>query len=116
MINKTLALGDHKIGDVLVIISPAVRNKKDRENKSKRPRSKVEQSRKKAREFFIKMKDKKNKISSEVPGENERVVLRANEAFTDEFVNPSVERQHGDRWMLKGPTKYIPQVEGNSSP
>jgi len=44
-------------------------------------------------------------------GENEGVVLRANEAFTDEFVNPSVERQPGDRWMLKGPTEYIPPVE-----
>jgi len=44
-------------------------------------------------------------------GENEGVVLRANEAFSDEFVNPSVERQPGDRWMLKGPTEYIPPVE-----
>merc|ERR1719192_2264170 len=44
-------------------------------------------------------------------GENEGVVLRSNEAFTDEFVNPSVERQPGDRWMLKGPTEYIPPVE-----
>ena len=44
-------------------------------------------------------------------GENEGVVLRANEAFTDEFVNPSVERQPGDRWMLKGPMEYIPPVE-----
>lgn len=46
-----------------------------------------------------------------VLGENEGVVLRANEQFKDEFVQPAVDRQPGDKWMLKGPTEYIPPVE-----
>jgi len=44
-------------------------------------------------------------------GENEGVVLRANEAFSDEFVSPAVKRQPGDKWMLRGPMEYIPPVE-----
>merc|ERR1719282_175983 len=46
-----------------------------------------------------------------VLGENEGVVLRANEQFKDEFVKPAIDRQPGDKWMLKGPTEYIPPVE-----
>ena len=44
-------------------------------------------------------------------GENEGVVLRANEAFSDAMVSPAVARQPGDKWMLKGPTEYIPPVQ-----
>ena len=44
-------------------------------------------------------------------GENEGVVLRANEAFNDDNVSPAVKRQPGDKWMLKGPAEYIPPVE-----
>eukprot|EP00091_Calanus_sinicus_P023719 TRINITY_DN8173_c0_g1_i2.p1 TRINITY_DN8173_c0_g1~~TRINITY_DN8173_c0_g1_i2.p1 ORF type:complete len:188 (+),score=51.45 TRINITY_DN8173_c0_g1_i2:175-738(+) len=44
-------------------------------------------------------------------GDNEGVVLRAQEAFKDQFVAPPVERQPGDKWMLKGPMEYIPPVE-----
>ena len=44
-------------------------------------------------------------------GENEGVVLRANEGFTDESMTPPVNRQPGDKWMLKGPAEYIPPVE-----
>lgn len=44
-------------------------------------------------------------------GDNEGIVLRAQEKFKDEFVAPAVDRQPGDRWMLKGPMEYIPPVE-----
>ena len=44
-------------------------------------------------------------------GENEGLVLRAQEGFKDMTVEPAVERQPGDRWMLKGPTEYIPPVQ-----
>ena len=40
-------------------------------------------------------------------GDNEGLVLRAQEAFRD----GEVERQPGDRWMLRGPTEYIPPVQ-----
>jgi len=44
-------------------------------------------------------------------GDNEGIVLRSQEAFKDEFVTPPVDRQPGDKWMLKGPMEYIPTVE-----
>jgi len=44
-------------------------------------------------------------------GDNEGIVLRAQEKFKDEFVAPAVDRQPGDKWMLKGPMEYIPPVE-----
>jgi len=44
-------------------------------------------------------------------GDNEGVVLRAQESFKDNFVTPPIDRQPGDRWMLKGPMEYIPPVE-----
>lgn len=46
-----------------------------------------------------------------VLGDNEGIVLRALEAFKDEFENPAKERQPGDKWMLQGPLEYIPPVE-----
>lgn len=57
-----------------------------------------------------------------VLGENEGLILRATEAFTDvrEEV-PSKQqrideqgaeaRQPGDRWMIRGPVEYVPSVE-----
>eukprot|EP00092_Neocalanus_flemingeri_P014299 GFUD01015420.1.p1 GENE.GFUD01015420.1~~GFUD01015420.1.p1 ORF type:complete len:861 (+),score=260.41 GFUD01015420.1:161-2743(+) len=44
-------------------------------------------------------------------GDNEGIVLKAQEAFKDPFVTPPVDRQPGDKWMLKGPMEYIPPVE-----
>jgi len=44
-------------------------------------------------------------------GDNEGIVLRAQEAFKDDMVTPPVDRQPGDKWMLKGPMEYIPPVE-----
>ncbi len=46
-----------------------------------------------------------------VLGEDEGIVLRSLEAYTDTTVDPAVQRQPGDRWMLKGPTEYIPPVQ-----
>ncbi len=46
-----------------------------------------------------------------VLGEDEGIVLRSLEAYTDDTVNPPVQRQPGDRWMLKGPMEYIPPVQ-----
>ena len=46
-----------------------------------------------------------------VMGDQEGIVLRAAEAFSDTSVEPVVERQPGDQWMLKGPMEYIPPVE-----
>lgn len=46
-----------------------------------------------------------------VLGDDEGLVLRANEGYKDDTVTPVIERQPGDRWMLKGPIEYIPPVE-----
>eukprot|EP00095_Tigriopus_kingsejongensis_P002569 snap_masked-scaffold274_size229011-processed-gene-1.5 protein:Tk02569 transcript:snap_masked-scaffold274_size229011-processed-gene-1.5-mRNA-1 annotation:"major vault" len=46
-----------------------------------------------------------------VLGEDGGLVLRSLEKFEDSFVSPSVTRQPGDKWMLKGPMEYIPPVE-----
>eukprot|EP00092_Neocalanus_flemingeri_P005149 GFUD01005538.1.p1 GENE.GFUD01005538.1~~GFUD01005538.1.p1 ORF type:complete len:863 (-),score=254.03 GFUD01005538.1:183-2771(-) len=46
-----------------------------------------------------------------VLSDNEGILLRAREAFEDTFVQPPVNRQPGDKWMLKGPQEYIPSVE-----
>ncbi|KAK7478267.1 hypothetical protein BaRGS_00011281 [Batillaria attramentaria] len=40
-------------------------------------------------------------------GEDEGVILRANEQFKD----GTVERRPGDRWMIRGPVEYVPPVE-----
>lgn len=37
------------------------------------------------------------------------LILRANEAFTD--TSAGVERSPGDKWMIRGPTEYVPPVE-----
>ena len=46
-----------------------------------------------------------------VMGDQEGIVLKALEAFSDTSVVPNVERQPGDQWMLKGPMEYIPSVQ-----
>ncbi|KAH3882664.1 major vault protein-like [Dreissena polymorpha] len=40
-------------------------------------------------------------------GEDEGLILRANETFTD----GDVTRRPGDRWMIRGPKEYVPPVE-----
>jgi major vault protein len=46
-----------------------------------------------------------------VLGDDEGLVLRAFEGYKDTTVTPAVDRQPGDKWMLKGPMEYIPPVE-----
>lgn len=46
-----------------------------------------------------------------VLGENEGIILRAQEAFTDSSVTPPVKRKPGDKWMICGPEEYIPPIE-----
>lgn len=46
-----------------------------------------------------------------VLGEDEGLILRATEAFEEEINNAKVSRQPGDRWMIKGPTEYVPKVQ-----
>ncbi|CBY35236.1 unnamed protein product [Oikopleura dioica] len=41
-------------------------------------------------------------------GEDEGLVLTANEAFTDEN---NISRKPGDKWMFKGPGEFVPTVE-----
>ncbi|KAL4223159.1 hypothetical protein ACF0H5_016631 [Mactra antiquata] len=40
-------------------------------------------------------------------GEDEGLILRANESFKD----VDVDRKPGDRWMIRGPKEYVPPVE-----
>ena len=44
-----------------------------------------------------------------VLGEDEGLILKANEAFVDTFGGEE-QRQPGDRWMIRGPTEYVPPV------
>jgi major vault protein len=44
-----------------------------------------------------------------VLGEDEGLILKSNEAFTDGDLE--VERRPGDRWMIRGPLEYVPPVE-----
>jgi len=43
--------------------------------------------------------------------ENEALILRANEAFSDTTVAPPVQRRPGDRWMVHGPLEFVPPTE-----
>ena len=43
--------------------------------------------------------------------EDEALVLRADEAFTDTTVTPPVARRPGDRWMVTGPVEFVPPTE-----
>lgn len=44
-------------------------------------------------------------------GEDEGLILRATEKFTDTFEGTEEQRVPGDRWMIRGPTEYVPPVE-----
>eukprot|EP00730_Choanoeca_flexa_P005763 TRINITY_DN12017_c0_g1_i4.p2 TRINITY_DN12017_c0_g1~~TRINITY_DN12017_c0_g1_i4.p2 ORF type:complete len:845 (+),score=302.06 TRINITY_DN12017_c0_g1_i4:131-2665(+) len=44
-------------------------------------------------------------------GEDEGLILRATESFTDTFGGKAVERKPGDRWMIRGSTEYTPPVQ-----
>jgi len=46
-----------------------------------------------------------------VLGQEEALLLRAQEKFVDEFEGKQVERTPGDRWMIHGPCDYVPVVE-----
>lgn len=43
--------------------------------------------------------------------ENDALILRANEAFTDTSVTPPVQRRPGDRWIVHGPIEFVPPTE-----
>ncbi|XP_037070085.1 major vault protein-like isoform X2 [Pollicipes pollicipes] len=43
--------------------------------------------------------------------EDEALVLRASEGFTDDTVSPPVARRPGDRWMVHGPVEFVPPIE-----
>ena len=43
-------------------------------------------------------------------GEDDGLILRCTESFEDKF-NGSEKRKPGDRWMIRGPTDYVPPVE-----
>lgn len=45
-------------------------------------------------------------------GEDEGLILKANEAFVDvDDIEEEVRRRPGDRWMIRGPSEYVPPVE-----
>ncbi len=46
-----------------------------------------------------------------VLGEQEALLLRAKEAFTEGSGEQAIERQPGDLWMITGPRDYIPRVD-----
>ncbi|XP_055949872.1 major vault protein-like isoform X2 [Argiope bruennichi] len=46
-----------------------------------------------------------------VLSETEGLILKAREQFQDTSETPPVTRNPGDRWMIKGPTEYIPPTE-----
>lgn len=43
--------------------------------------------------------------------ESEALLLKAEEAFSEETSGKKVERCAGDKWMVYGPCRYIPPVE-----
>jgi major vault protein len=47
----------------------------------------------------------------EILGEEEALLLRANEAFTEDEDDKKQERTPGEEWMIYGPRKYVPPVE-----
>lgn len=59
--------------------------------------------------FFLKPGEKLEKGIQNVYilGEDEGLILRATETFTDGHVT----RAPGDRWMIRGPREYVPPVE-----
>ncbi|XP_064599755.1 major vault protein-like [Liolophura sinensis] len=45
--------------------------------------------------------------------ENEAVVVQALDAITDTSEDVKIDREPGDRWMIRGPCEYIPPIEVN---
>jgi major vault protein len=48
---------------------------------------------------------------AEVLGEDEAILLRANEAFSETTDGKTVERSPGEKWMIYGPRKYVIPVQ-----
>jgi major vault protein len=46
-----------------------------------------------------------------VLGQEEALLLRARDGFTDEHGEEPVERKAGDRWMVHGPCEFVPPTE-----
>ncbi|EGD78575.1 major vault protein [Salpingoeca rosetta] len=44
-------------------------------------------------------------------GEDEGLILRSTETFTDTYEGKEVQRLPGDRWMIRGPAEYVPPVQ-----
>lgn len=63
------------------------------------------------RSFFLRPGEKLEKGIQNVYvlGEDEGLILKSNEAFTDP--DQGVDRRPGDRWMIRGPLEYVPPVE-----
>ncbi|KJE96050.1 major vault protein [Capsaspora owczarzaki ATCC 30864] len=50
--------------------------------------------------------------SVHVLGEDEGLILRANEEFVEQVQGgANIKRSPGDRWMIRGPVEYVPPVE-----
>jgi major vault protein len=47
----------------------------------------------------------------EILGEEEALLLRANETFVEEVDEKKVNRKPGEEWMIYGPRKYVPPAE-----
>jgi major vault protein len=47
----------------------------------------------------------------EILGEEEALLLRANETFVEEVDEKKVNRRPGEEWMIYGPRKYVPPAE-----
>lgn len=62
--------------------------------------------------FFLQPGEKLEKGIQDVYvlGEDEGLILRAQEAFIDDQAEDK-QRQPGDRWMIRGPKEYVPPVE-----
>eukprot|EP00039_Didymoeca_costata_P027759 m.19130 g.19130 ORF g.19130 m.19130 type:complete len:865 (-) comp6493_c0_seq1:72-2666(-) len=46
-----------------------------------------------------------------VLGENEALILSAREAFVDNVDGKEINRKPGDKWMIRGPTEYVPNIQ-----
>jgi major vault protein len=63
--------------------------------------------------FFLQPGEKlESGVSSvEILGEEEALLLRANENFVEEVDEKKVARKPGEEWMIYGPRKYVPPAE-----
>lgn len=55
-------------------------------------------------------------IDAYILGEDEAVLVKAVEEFTDNEVSPAVKRVSGEQWLLKGPRNYIPNESVRVAP